>query len=275
MTICIPPDTDWSCKWSADELAEKLAIPAEAALIERAEAFAWSLLASLTAYQIGTCPITVRPCAARCAPAGSYMVAPVGGGGQLPIPVIGRMSPFISGGVWYNSCGCARPNDCSCTVLSEVILPGPVGRMVSVVLDGVELDRTAYRIDNGNRLVRTDGEPWPSCQDMVANDGEGTFLVTYYRGAAPNAMTRAAAGALASEFYASCTGGACRLPWNVTQASRQGESYDFGEGGLEGVADTIPEVAAVVRIYNPYGLKSRPRVMSPDAPKARVTTWQS
>jgi len=58
--------------------------------------------------------------------------------------------------------------DCSCSRLCEAILPGPVGGIVEVLLDGVALPPTAYRVDNGNRLVRTDGDCWPACQDMAA-----------------------------------------------------------------------------------------------------------
>lgn len=275
MSIC-HPETDFSCRFSAEELVDMRADPATAALLERAEAFAWSLLASLTAYNIGTCPVSVRPCAAGCLPSGGYTTAPVrGGGGYAGIPVasIGQMAPYVSGGLWYNACGCA-PSDCSCTTISEVLLPGPVGRIESVILGGIPLDRSAYRVDNGYRLVRTDGEPWPACQDMAGDtDAPGAFVVTYYRGAAPNAMTQAAAGALAAEFYASCKGEECRLPWNITSRTTQGESMDFGEGGVDGVAEAIPEVAAVVRMYNPHGLKSRPMIASPDSRQTRVPTW--
>lgn len=272
MDICVP-EVDWSCKWTLEDLAQAREDEKVAHQIDRAEAFAWSTLAALTAYRIGTCPITVRPCAARCVPAGGYLAAPVRGGGYagLPVTQIGRLSPYISGGVWYNACGCRTAGDCGCTTLSEVILPGPVGSIVSVSIDGATLDRSAYRVDNGDRLVRLDGEAWPGCQDMADSDG---FQVTYYRGAAPNIMTRAAAGALAVEFLAACNGESCRLPWNITSMARNGESYEMGDGDIDSIADGIPEVAAVVRIYNPYGLKSQPFVASPDMYGTRASTWR-
>ena len=270
--ICTPP-TDWSCKFSDNEMEEMRADPAQLLQLERAEAFAWSTLAALTAYRLGTCPITVRPCAARCVPSGGYLAAPVRGGGYagLPMAQIGRMFPYISGGVWYNACGCRSVGDCGCAALSEVILPGPVGSIVSVEIDGSALPRGAYRVDNGDRLVRLDGEAWPACQDMA--DGNG-FQVTYYRGAAPNILTRAAAGALAVEFLAACNGEDCRLPWNVTSMARAGESYELGDGSVDDVVAAIPEVAAVVRIYNPYGLKSQPFVASPDMYGTRTPSWR-
>lgn len=265
--ICYPAGTDWSCKWTAEQLAEQLEDPVRAAQIERAEAFAWSLLASLTIYRIGVCPITVRPCAARCTPGGSFMTAVVrSGGGGLPVYRIGSFSPYISGGRWYNGCPCTSQDACSCTALSEVILPGTVGSIESIRIDGEVLPSSAYRVDNGNRLVRTDGQQWPVCQDMSSD--VDPFEVTYYRGARPNTLTRAAAGALAAEFLASCDGDECRLPGRVTSASRAGESYEFEPTDYPEGKTGIPEVDAVIRIYNPYGLKSEPIVMTPESLKA-------
>ena len=270
--ICTPP-TDWSCRFSEEDLAAVRATPAGLAQIERAEAFAWSTLASLTAYRIGTCPITVRPCSARCTPRGSFLTAPAGRGGGFPLARIGgSFSPTLSGGRWYNACPCPTSDACSCSALSEIILPGPVGRIVSVVQDGITVDRSAYRVDNGNRLVRTDGTSWPACQDMSTNDGEGTLLVTYYRGAAPNLMTMAAAGALAVEFYKGCNGEECRLPGNVISVNRGGESYDLEPMSFKEGETGIPEVDAVIRIYNPHGLKAEPFVVSPDLYSTRART---
>lgn len=271
--ICVPPDTDWSCRWTEEELEGQREDEVMGAMIERAEAFAWSLLAALTNYRIGTCPITVRPCAARCAPPGSYWTAPArrGSGGSLAVGRIGMFNPYISGGRWFNACGCGG-GDCGCSSLSSVILPGPVGSITEVWLDGVLLDPSQYRVMNGDRLVRVDGEPWPACQDMAASDHEG-FSVSYYRGAAPNVMTRAAAGVLANEFLLSCEGSECRLPANLTRASRGGESYEFQPQDFSGADLGIPEVSAIVRIYNPNGLKSPVIVASPDAYLTTTPSW--
>ena len=268
MSICYPSTTDWSCsKEDIDSLRDD---PDTAPMVESSEAFAWSLLASLTGYQIGVCPVTVRPCAARCAPSDTWLIAPVSRAHSAALGNrIGFLNPYISGGVWYNACGCRQA--CECANLPTVELPGPVGGIQSVMLEGVELDSTAYRVDNGNLLVRTDGEAWPACND-------GTFEVTYYRGAAPNAMTNRAAGVLANEFLQSCLGNSCRLPSNVTRASRGGESYefstmDFPEGDTGGA---IPEVDALIRIYNPNRMTQPVQMASPESLGlgGRVATWQ-
>lgn len=376
--ICVPAGTDWSCLFPTEAAYDAArADVATSAQMDVAEAFAWSLLASLTGYRIGTCPLTIRPCAARCAPPNTWLIAPVSRSSLSALsPVrIGMFNPYISGGVWYNACGCGqRASDCSCGPVPTVVLPGPVGKIEEILIDGVVLDPTAYRVDNGTLLVRTDGGDWPLCQDMakptvdydpitvtgpagtmvitrvgqtvtivatstvtptagtvqtipwpsagqiqsdnpsarstvtVKADGEvqlwntavpvvetwttiyetsappaspdlsGTFEVTYYRGAAPNSMTKAAAGALAAEFFKACKGDECRLPSNLTRASRGGEVYefspmDFPEGDTGGA---FPQVDAVIRIYNPNRLTSEVQMASPETLGigGRVTTWQ-
>jgi hypothetical protein len=233
-------------------------------------------LAALTADQIGTCPITVRPCRAGCGGPDVYLTAPVGAYGHYAGALPGRgLSPYVgAGGMWVNSCGCSSPGDCSCSALCEAILPGPVGDIVEVLLNGATLDPSAYRVDNGNRLVRIDGECWPACQNMAApEDAEGTFVVTYYRGAAPDAVLLWAAGLLAVEWYKACKNDkTCRLPRGVRNVSRQGVSYEVERNLFSEGTTGIPEVDAVVTRYNPYGLKMAPTISIPKK-RVRQTTW--
>lgn len=275
MTVCVPDGTDWLCSFTQEQLDEMRADAASSRMMDVAEAYAWSLLASLTAYQVATCPIAVRPCAARCIDGGGMMAFPVSAGlsGALGNGG-GSFNPHMVGGKWYNSCGCRRASDCSCSQLSEVRLPGPVGGIVSVTVDGLVLPTTSYRVDNGNRLVRLDGETWPACQDMsLPANAVGAFEVVYYRGAAPNNMTRHAAGALAVEFYAACAGDDCRLPDNVTSVARQGVDYELTPTDFPEGVTGIKAVDALIRIYNPNKLKGRVTISSPDAPMTRTPTW--
>lgn len=276
MSVCVPDGTDWSCAFTEQELADVMATEAGAADIAVAEAYAWSLLASLTAYQIATCPITVRPCTAGCSSNEGMLAFPVMGGHTGALGGSGTgFNPHITGGSWVNSCGC-KPSGCSCTMLSEVILPGPVGGIESVMIDGVLLPTTAYRVDNGSLLVRLDGEPWPDCQDMNAPaDGEGAFAVRYYRGAAPNIMTNRAAGLLAAEFYQACAGNDCALPNSVVGVVRQGVEYELEPTDFPEGKTGIKAVDALIRIYNPYKRKAPTRIASPDAPLTRTTTWRA
>jgi hypothetical protein len=261
--ICYPSGTDWTCVYTPEEIAEL-----DPTVKERSEALAWASLSALTGYRVSMCPVTIRPCLAGCNQ-GTWYVAPVTDGvspGSL-------LQPYISNGKWYNGCGCKT--DCSCTTLCEVLLPSEVGGIEQVWLEGAVLDPSAYRVDNGNRLVRTDGECWPSCQDMNEDaEGPSAFSVSYYPGVAPNDLLRYAAGILAAEYYLACSGRECRLPNGVTTIARAGMTITVNSNMFDQGGTGITEVDSIIRIYNPYGLRSRPRVMSPDRPRGRITTLE-
>lgn len=263
MTICIPSDTDWACYGTDEQVAALNPI-----MRRRAEILAWTTLRSLLGNRLSLCPTEIRPCAVGCS-RGTYFSAPVGSGGSF--------SPLLSNGVWTNGCGCQVSDSCSCSSVSQVTLPGTVGDVESVRIDGVALPQSAYRVDNGNKLVRQDGELWPICQDMSRPaDEEGTFVVSYWIGLAPDELTRMAAGMLAAEFYKACTGDSkCKLPKGVRQITRQGvqmqinaDQFDGGFTGLEGVD-------SVIRIYNPHVIKQEAVVMVPrPLGGSRQTTWR-
>ena len=60
----------------------------------------------------------------------------------------------------------------------------------------------------------------------------------------------------------------CRLPRGVTEISRQGVSMTI-EGELFPNGQTgIPEVDAFIFLWNPFNMKTRPRVYSPDMPRS-------
>jgi hypothetical protein len=261
--ICYPPGADWSCAFTQEELDEMLAVPETATVMERADALAWSTLAALTGYRLSLCPIQLRPCVARCIQGTTWQTAAVESGG---------LSPFVSEGRWYNGCGCTT--DCSCTSLCEIRMPSEVGGIDAVWLDGVELEKSSFRVDNGNRLVRLDGECFPACQDMTINDRTlGGLWVSYYPGVAPNDLFRYAAGVLAVEFFRACSGKDCRLPSGVTNITRAGITMEIAPGTFPGGFTGIAEVDAVIRVYNPFALKSPPRVLSPDRRVGRIPTW--
>jgi len=258
MDICYPDGTDWGCALNQQQIDSL-----DPDIRARSEALAWSTLSALLGYRVSLCPVVLRPCLAGCGPLGTYYSAAESGGG-------GTFQPHISGGRWYNGCGCTT--DCSCTSLCEVVMPAPVGAIVSVKLNGATLAPSAYRVDNGNRLVRTDGDCWPSCQDMTST-GQGSFIVSFHPYLAPNDLLRYAAGLLANEFYRACTGEACRLPSGVTGISRNGISMTIPSGLFPNGGTGIREIDAIIRMYNPNGLKMTARVVSPDSTRGRVQTW--
>lgn len=258
MAMCYPDSTDWSCAGTPEEIAEL-----DPAIKARSEMLAWSSLARLTGFRLALCPTVLRPCRTRCAPQ-TWMAAPVDGFGE------GGFSPYIENGLWFNACGCRR-DSCGCGVIRELVLPDQEVTGVTVKISGVALDPSAYRVDNGNRLVRMDGESWPLCQDMNLPDGEdGTFSVSYYVGVGPDDALNYAAGLLAAEWYKACNGRDCSLPQSATKVVRQGVSFevptfDIGTSGLR-------EVDAIVAMYNPHKLKSPPRVLSIDSLRGRKRT---
>lgn len=240
----------------------------------QADATAWatSILWALTGRRFGTCEITVRPCGGGCRD-GGWMTWPVyldGNSGAAG----GGMIPFVDqSGTWRN---CACIGACACKARCEVWLPGPVASVTSVVVDGVAVDPSAYRVDNNSILVRQDGDCWPECQDFnlsgTAPDDENTFLVTYERGTAVPLAGQIAAGILACDFVRSCTTG-CKLPGNLASLTRQGVEVQIADptdelnAGLTGV----PQVDQWIRSVNPARLQYRSRVYSPDVSYPRTT----
>jgi hypothetical protein len=262
--ICYPDSTDWSCYGSE---ADVDAI--DDVLKARSEALAWSSLWTLTGGAISICPITVRPCKRDCVRGTWYESYELASGASTGGPFTPTMT---ANGAWVNTCAC-QTNICSCGEVCEVLLPGPVGKIVEIKIDGEVVDPATYRVDNFNLLTRTNDECWPTCQDMSKEDTEeGTFSVTYYRGEAPNSLTNYAAGLLAAEYLKACQGKKCRLPAGVTSIVRQGVSMEIATGAFPGGYSGIREVDTVVAAINPYGLRQPSSVKSPDTQRSRMTT---
>jgi hypothetical protein len=216
---------------------------------ERAEALAWLALGRLTGGLVPGGEVLLRPCVQEPC---------------RPCRTLRHVLPGTAGAVVCGGQGC------SCAPLPEVLLPGRVAAVLSVVLDGQEMPAGSWRLDDGRRLLRTDGQAWPSCQDMRAGLGmPGTFAVSYLAGMEPGPAGLAAAGVLACEFASAMRDGKCRLPSGVTTVVRQGVTLempaDLFAQGLTG----IREVDAYILSINPHRLAVPPRVWSPDSPAGR------
>lgn len=245
MGICYPETTDWSCKLTEAEIEAM-----DEEVRGRSEMLAWLMLARLTGGRLALCPTTVRPCTSRC---------------------WGDWAPYMQDGRWFNACGHQRSWGCDCRTIEQIKLPGEVSGPVTVNIDGVDLEPEAYRIDNGNLLVRQDGQPWPVNQNASLPLGEvGTMGVTYYQGVGPSADLSFAAGLLAVEWYKACLGNDCALPASVTSVTRQGIQFT-----MPSTIDTsgIRAVDEIVAGYNPNRLKMPPRIISPDTIRARQRTY--
>lgn len=240
---------------------------------EAATDWATYILWALSGRQFSPCPVTIRPCGPRCTGPNGYLTWPVNAGsvtgGNPP-----WMIPWIDNGLWRN-CGCT--GGCSCKATCEVALPGPVAQIDEVIVDGVVVPESAYRLDILKGipvLVRTDGECWPECQDMDANlDEAGSFGITYRQGVAVPVAGQLAAGQLAGEFAKACSGADCVLPQQLASLSRNGvevtvlDPAQLDELGLTGIAN----VDLWIRAVNPARRAQRSRVYSSDIQGPRYT----
>lgn len=238
----------------------------------RVNATSWAteILWALTGRRFGLCQTTIRPCGSTCGH-GGWMTWPVDSDG-FSDGAGGFVLPYNYGGTWFN---CACPGACSCKARCEVQLQDPVDSIVSVVVDGITLDPSAYRVDNRSILVRTDGECWPRCQDLnLSNTSDvGTFFVTYRRGVSVPQAGQLAAGLLACDFAKSCVSG-CKLPGNLSTLSRQGVEITMADP-VEVLGQGLTGIALVdtwIQSVNPHRLANRPRVRSLDVSPYRVTT---
>lgn len=208
-----------------------------------AATYAVDSLMALTLHRVGGSLVTVTPRTA------CQHTIPLGG---LPTPAF---IPYrgVDGGV-YN-CACAT--GCGCPSWPSVTLPPPVGRIESVMVDGEVLPESAYRLADGNVLMRLDGGTWPACAD--------DFIVTYLNAFPVDEVGNMAASILALEFLNALTGSKkCRLPSNVTGLTRQGVTMELTTGLFPAGMTGIREVDAFIHAWNPNTLTIAPTVHSPD-----------
>jgi hypothetical protein len=257
--VCDPWPVTWPCDISA----------ASPAATGTAVAVASELLDALSGRQFtagGTgCELTLRPCRRDC-----WDQGPPAGWTRYPTPSWGW-----TGNLWFDLVCGACPGGCSCgSGLSEVLLPAVVHTLVEVKVDGAPLATGSYRVDDGRRLVRLDGEAWPRCQNLALDDTEdGTWTVTAVFGQPVPELGQLAAGEVACEVLRALAGEDCRLPANVTQLVRQGVTIQMADpaSGDLGALASLTWVRAFVEAVNPHGLPARSRVYSVDRPQARRT----
>lgn len=232
---------------------------------DRAHFLAVASLRWLTAYRVGGCPITVRPCKPSCVIPGYTPFDPSFG--------YGPFYPANWSGIWTN-CGCA--GSCGCKSTCEIKLPAPVGDLAEVKANGVVIPLTDFRVDNGNILVYqgTDDCPFNLEQDLSLPDTEpGTFSISYMNSYPPDALASYAAGILAVEFAKGCSGSKCRLPANVTEVVRNNISMTITPGMFPDGFTGIREVDAFIALWKPKGSPPyAPRFFSPSVPQMRHTT---
>lgn len=253
------PCADWPVTWVCELSTLNPAVTGAAV------SMATETLYALTGMRFGLCSVTLRPCRSDCGDGSFY--------DDFGPPWTARSwpQPALIGGLWFNlTCG-GCSSGCSCGSVSEVRLPAPVYDVTEVVIDGVVLAASAYRLDNNRLLVRTDGGQWPRCNDLSEDSGPGTWSVTARYGEPLPEGAALAMGELACEIAKAADGQDCRLPPGVERLVRQdvtisypdiGELFKQGRTGLY-------LVDMFVATWNPAGLRQRSRVYRVDAPTVR------
>lgn len=191
----------------------------------------WSLTKRLYP---GVCSDTIHPGleAGHCV---QWVAYP--SGGSRPLTIDGHAIAAGPCGGWHD----------------RIALPlTPVRRIVEVLIDGVVVDPTEYRVLDRRTLVRCEGS-WPHwtgpCDD---------FTVTYLHGRRPPAGGRQMAGRLALEFARSCMPNQdCRLPTalqGLSSITQEGVSQSFvvtdAVAALDAGLTNVPEVDLWVRAVN-------------------------
>ncbi len=220
------------------------------------EEWAVNRLWEWTNKRFGPCEISYRPCRKTC---DGYLM-------YGPALVNGRFINFACG-----RCG----DTCSCSSVSQVVLPGPIAEPTEILIDGDPLDLSAVRVDNWNTIVRVDGGTFPTCQDMGAMPDEvGTWEVTYLQGEPVPPGGGFVAGILACEYAKYlCNDDSCKLPQRLTIATRQGltigqiDDFQNLENGFTGIWIIDDWIAAAIKP------PARSTVFTPDVPRPRQTTW--
>lgn len=254
------PFGDWTCNLTGAALA----VTGEA-LTAATEVLYWA-----SGQQFGLCTQTIRPCRRDCWGMGSYNwgrdLLPTWGGS----PFSGWPTPALINGEWFNLvCGACGDN-CSCTMISEAMLPGPVWSVTTVKVDGVTLTPDVdYRVDDNRILVRLGGEMWPACNDLSqADTEEGTWSATVEFGQPPPTLGGIAVGALAAEIakLLVCDASCGLSPFFLSSFSRQGVSASFD---TEQEFGNLPAVSLFIRTFNPNGLRGPAVAYNLDGPNFR------
>lgn len=209
----------------------------------------------------GECgPITVRPCADAC---GCWAVVANRG---------------VDGWGWDPRAGqwACEGRSCGCSPVSEIMLAGRPREVTEVLIDGLAIDPSEYRLDNGGRLVRLRDplEPnlrltWPGCQIIDLDDSEeGTFAISYTYGLDPPQSGRLAAAALACQLWAAANNsGRCKLPNNTKVLVRGGVTIGIGTLIAQSLLKGETGILAIDAFIAAHGEDGDvPGVWSPDLP---------
>lgn len=196
------------------------------------DVWAWAILAaSRRVYEVtmgafpGCMTSRIRPCRRFCRTTAERLsLMGLYAKGRLPpaLPYIVDDGPApVLANLWACECGL---DPCTCTKLDALVLPyRPVNDVLEVKIDGVVF--TDWQLV-GARLYRTDGRPWPTCNDTTKPDTEaGTWSVTESWGTSLPPEGAPLVAAYACELAKMACKKKCDLPDGVRVISRPGVEY--------------------------------------------------
>lgn len=148
----------------------------------------------------------------------------------------------------------------------SVPLRGPRTDVVEVMIDGVVLPPSEYRLVQDRYLTRV-GAAWPTSNSVTGNDTDvGVWSITYRFGYPPDFLTKAAAVELTCEMLDFYGTGSSNLPDGVVAANIQGAQVSLqgrAEALAEGADELVPAISRFLGIYAPDG-QARSTIWSPE-----------
>lgn len=236
---------EWPVAW--DLIPARGDDPETRAAWQRAVDAAVGVLWALSGRTYGLQAVEARPCP---------------GGGCDGVPLAGpTWTPKLSDGRLFNTAAVGL----SCGMGGEILLPGPVHRVVGYIVDGEERPLSDL-VSMGDRVWRHNNGAWPSQDFSLTTVEEGTWAIRYLRGIPVPAGGEVAAAKLAIEFHGAMTGGRCQLPRRTQTVQRQGvtismiDPSDIYASGATG----LTEVDLWLRAHNPHRLTEPSVVWSPE-----------
>ena len=200
--------------------------PDDPGVVDALMCSATDILRAASAYTVGLCRRTVRPCAPQATD------------------------------VCDGPCGCDR-------VCQMYIGQRHVHAVEAVWVDGEQLPDDLYRLYDGNRLVFAPDACPPRCQRLdLPVTHLGTWGITYLEGYPPDALASRAATAIAVDLLRSCAD-RCRSDMRgVTATVVDGESRTYGEA--TDVWQGLAEVTDWLDVVNPYRARRPALYIDPD-----------
>lgn len=186
------------------------------------------------------------------------------------------LSNWGQAGGWFNR---SFPEGwaCACSGGRSIQLPGgPVVSVDQVIVDGTPLNPAGWLLTDHRRLWRTTDPvtgalySWPCCQLLeYPLTQPGTWAVTYTHGQQPPSLAVLAARELAIEWALTLASGDTRLPPRVTRVDRDGVQIDISSLSqfLKDGRTGFTFCDAFLEAYNPFRLRRRPTILSPDLPR--------